>query len=60
MRRWSRRERRPSHRDAFPAEVVAAFRSKYGWDVTSSDGPAGGNVLLQVTVSRWLLAGTAA
>ncbi|XTZ16310.1 hypothetical protein ACQSSU_02610 [Micromonospora echinospora] len=44
-------------RASFPAGVVAAFRTKYGWDVTGSDGPEGGNVLLQVTVSRWLLAG---
>ncbi|MFE0592686.1 pyridoxamine 5'-phosphate oxidase family protein [Micromonospora echinospora] len=45
------------HRESFPSDVVAAFRAKYGWDVTGSDGPEGGNVLLEVTVSRWLLAG---
>ncbi|WDZ85648.1 pyridoxamine 5'-phosphate oxidase family protein [Micromonospora cathayae] len=45
------------HRDTFPAEVVAAFRDKYGWDVTGPDQPPGGNVLLQVTVTRWLLTG---
>jgi PPOX class probable F420-dependent enzyme len=45
------------HRESFPLEVVAAFRMKYGWDVTGSDGPEGGNVLLQVAVTRWLLAG---
>ncbi|WBB78914.1 pyridoxamine 5'-phosphate oxidase family protein [Micromonospora sp. WMMD882] len=46
-------------RDSFPAEVVTAFRDKYGWDVTGPDQPPGGNVLLQVTVTRWLLAGVA-
>jgi PPOX class probable F420-dependent enzyme len=46
------------HREAFPAEVVAGFATKYGWDVTAvaSESPL---VLLEVPVTRWLLAGTA-
>ena len=47
------------HTEAFPAAVVAAFAAKYtGWDITDHR-PDGLRVLLQVTVSRWLLAGGA-
>jgi PPOX class probable F420-dependent enzyme len=48
------------YRDTFPAEVVAAFRDKYGWDVTGPAQPPDGNVLLRVTTTRWLLTGTPA
>lgn len=47
------------HREAFPAEVVAGFARKYaGWDITAP-GVEGPRVLLEVTVSRWLLVGEA-
>lgn len=42
-----------------PIEVVAAFAAKYeGWDITD-EAPDGPRVLLEVSVSRWLLTGTA-
>ncbi|MFJ4414027.1 pyridoxamine 5'-phosphate oxidase family protein [Streptomyces sp. NPDC088925] len=43
----------------FPPEIVAAFREKYGWDVSASRPGAGARVLLEVRTVRWLLAGTA-
>jgi PPOX class probable F420-dependent enzyme len=49
------------HRDRgeFPPEIVAAFADKYdGWDITQPE-KAGERVLVEVPVSRWLLAGTA-
>ncbi|MGC4804062.1 pyridoxamine 5'-phosphate oxidase family protein [Micromonospora sp. DT233] len=46
-------------RPPFPASVVDGFRREYDWDITTPAGPAGENVLLRVTVSRWLMAGTA-
>ncbi|MEU1083992.1 pyridoxamine 5'-phosphate oxidase family protein [Streptomyces sp. NPDC005908] len=45
--------------DAFPREVVAAFREKYRWDVAAPTSPGSARVLLEVRVRRWLLAGTA-
>ena len=47
------------HRDLFPAEVRSGFARKYhGWDITAA-GPEAPRVLLEVPVSRWLLAGVA-
>jgi PPOX class probable F420-dependent enzyme len=47
------------HRSDFPAPVVAALAHKYGgWDVTD-EAPQGPRALLEVRVSRWLMAGTA-
>ncbi|UUU23333.1 pyridoxamine 5'-phosphate oxidase family protein [Streptomyces sp. DSM 40750] len=43
----------------FPADVTEAFAAKYGWDVTAPHGPGETRVLLEVPVTRWLLAGTA-
>lgn len=43
----------------FPADVTEAFAAKYGWDVTVPHGPGETRVLLEITVRRWLLAGTA-
>ncbi|MFH8347365.1 pyridoxamine 5'-phosphate oxidase family protein [Streptomyces sp. NPDC018045] len=42
-----------------PPDVVAAFLTKYDWDVTATSPPAAGRVLFEVPVGRWLLAGTA-
>ena len=50
------------HRPPFPAELRAAFAEKYGgWDITMPEpNPrAGGRVLLEMPVRRWLLAGLA-
>lgn len=49
------------HRDGFPAEIVAAFASKYqGWDITAPEGgAAGARVLVEIPVTRWLLEGRA-
>lgn len=47
------------HRDHFPPQIVAAFAAKYeGWDITAPE-KAGERVLVEIPVSRWLLAGTA-
>ena len=46
--------------DGFPADVVATFRDKYdGWDVTEPVPAEGARVLIEVPVTRWLLAGRA-
>ncbi|RCV49809.1 pyridoxamine 5'-phosphate oxidase family protein [Marinitenerispora sediminis] len=48
------------HRDGFPPDVLAAFAEKYdGWDASKVWPPFGARVLLEVPVTRWLLAGTA-
>jgi len=48
------------HRGDFPSEVVAAFARKYsGWNIRQRTGPRSVRVLLEVSVQRWLLAGTA-
>ncbi len=47
------------HRDHFPAGVVSGFATKYGgWDITAA-GLDATRVLLEVPVTRWLLAGVA-
>ncbi|WP_229400970.1 pyridoxamine 5'-phosphate oxidase family protein [Micromonospora okii] len=43
-------------RAPFPRAVVDGFRREYDWDITV---PPGGNVLLRVVVTRWLMAGSA-
>lgn len=44
----------------FPARIVAAFAAKYdGWDITRGPDPDSVRVLLEVSVGRWLLAGSA-
>ncbi len=46
-------------RQDYPADVVAAFKCKYGgWDITTPFERGGSRVLLEVPVDRWLLAGT--
>jgi len=46
------------HRANFSPEIVAGFAGKYnGWDVTSAE-PDDPRVLLEIPVTRWLLAGT--
>lgn len=49
------------HRRDFPGQVVSRFAAKYaGWDVTDpQQPPSGPRVLLEIAVSRWLLAGAA-
>ena len=47
------------HRGAFPERITDAFAAKYGWDVAAPRGPGATRVLLEVPVSRWLLAGVA-
>jgi len=49
------------HRRDFPEHVVSRFAAKYGgWDITDPEQqPTGGRVLLDITVSRWLLSGVA-
>jgi PPOX class probable F420-dependent enzyme len=48
------------HRDGFPADIITAFAEKYGgWNVTEVWERGGARVLLEVPVTRWLLAGTA-
>ncbi|MFB9903108.1 pyridoxamine 5'-phosphate oxidase family protein [Allokutzneria oryzae] len=48
------------HCGGFPSDVVAAFAAKYdGWDVTAAWEGAGERVLIEVPVTRWLLAGVA-
>ncbi|WP_017599908.1 pyridoxamine 5'-phosphate oxidase family protein [Nocardiopsis lucentensis] len=48
------------HTDAFPADVVAAFRDRYDWDVEEVVEDSGRpHVLLEIGVRRWLMAGTA-
>ncbi len=47
------------HRHSVPVDVVAAFADKYqGWDITDEERE-GPRVLIEVSVSRWLLTGTA-
>lgn len=47
-------------RDAFPPNIVAAFKAKYdGWDITTPFEGGGARVLLEVPVDRWLLDGIA-
>jgi hypothetical protein len=49
-----------AHRGWFPEDVTEAFAAKYnGWDVTAAYRPGRARVLLEVPVSRWLLAGKA-
>lgn len=43
------------HPRPWPAEVVAAFASKYAWDITD-DGPDGQRVLIGITMNRWVVA----
>lgn len=43
------------HRSDFPQPVVTAFAAKYDWDVRAGQD----RVLLEVSVRRWLLAGSA-
>jgi PPOX class probable F420-dependent enzyme len=48
-----------THLGWFPKDVTEAFAAKYtGWDVTAPYHPGRARVLLEVPVSRWLLAGT--
>ena len=47
------------HQRGFPVAIVTDFAAKYsGWDITA-DEPDGQRVLIEVPVTRWLLAGTA-
>ncbi|ASO21832.1 PPOX class probable F420-dependent enzyme [Actinoalloteichus hoggarensis] len=47
------------HRELHP-EIVAAFAEKYdGWDLTEPGYGSGASVLVEVPVTRWLLAGEA-
>ena len=45
------------HPAPWPAEVVAAFASKYGWDITDNK-PDGHRVLIGITMNRWVEAPT--
>ena len=45
------------HPVPWPAKVVAAFASKYGWDI-ADNGPDGQRVLIVITMNRWLVAPT--
>ncbi|MDG4809800.1 TIGR03618 family F420-dependent PPOX class oxidoreductase [Micromonospora sp. WMMD1120] len=48
------------HRDGFPPPVVTAFAGKYdSWDIRRQVTPVSEQVLLEIPVHRWLLAGTA-
>ena len=48
------------HQEPFPREVVSGFKGKYGgWDITLPVSPGSPRVLLEVPVTRWLLAGEA-
>lgn len=48
------------HRDTLRADVLAAIAAKYeGWDAGAEIDPFGSRVLLEVSVDRWLLKGTA-
>lgn len=45
------------HARPYPEPIVAAFRSRFDWDITSTDDPDGDfEVLLEVVPERWLLA----
>lgn len=40
----------------YPAAVIAAFRTRFDWDITATDDPDGDfEVLLEVVPTRWLL-----
>jgi F420H(2)-dependent biliverdin reductase len=47
------------HYAEFPADVIAAFAAKYGWDITTPFDGGGQRVLFEISVRRWLLAGEA-
>ena len=48
------------HRDRFPPSMIAAFADKYrGWDPSKVLATGGARVLVEIPVTRWLLAGTA-
>lgn len=45
------------HARPYPEPVVAAFRSRFDWDITATDDPDGDyEVLVEVVPERWLLA----
>ncbi|MEU2944561.1 pyridoxamine 5'-phosphate oxidase family protein [Nocardiopsis alba] len=46
-------------REDFPEEVIAAFRGRYDWDPRTPYGPDPQRSLLEVAVTRWLMAGSA-
>ncbi|MFE1103428.1 pyridoxamine 5'-phosphate oxidase family protein [Nocardiopsis alba] len=46
-------------REDFPEEVIAAFRDRYGRDPRTPYGPDPRRSLLEVAVTRWLMAGSA-
>ena len=48
-----------SVRDDFPDDVLTAFRDRYGWDPRTPYGKDPRRSLLEVGVTRWLMAGTA-
>ena len=43
------------HPTPWPAEVVAAFASKYAWDI-ADNWPDGQRVLVGITMNRWVVA----
>lgn len=45
--------------DRFPFDVLAAFQSRYAWDPRTPYGRDPRRSLLEVGVTRWLMAGTA-
>ena len=40
-------------RDAWPQQVIDAFRAKFDWDIATD--PDGYTTLIEVTVDRWLM-----
>ena len=48
------------HTADFPGDVLEAFRARYDWDPrTRYEGHSGQRALLEVGVTRWLMAGEA-
>lgn len=46
-------------REDFPDDVLAAFAERYGWDPRTPYGSDPARCLLEVGVTRWLMAGSA-
>ena len=50
---------RATVREDFPDDVLAAFEERYGWDPRTPYGADPRRSLLEVGVTRWLMAGAA-